>query len=90
MSDQFYDPLYYNYEGTMLELYKTSADNNNVKFCRKYDLRQINIEESIGEMTDSQYIQYQLDNLREDRSQNQRFRRTRNMSGLKSMLGLSF
>lgn len=89
MSDEFYDHLYYNYEGTMLELYKTSADNNKVKeyFVEKYD-PQTNkyIQESIGEMTDSQYIQYQLDNLREAQSvkiaRDLEEQRKQNMSGL--------
>ena len=72
LSDQFYDPAYYNYESMMLELYKSSADNE-VKTPRTQEF--LNTEtgkwevQDLGEMTDAQYIQYQLDRSYEIRAE---------------------
>lgn len=68
-SDEFYDPLYYNYESNMLELYKSSADNNDENaqeyFEETFDaVTNKYVEQSIGKMTEAQYIQYQLDKVR--------------------------
>lgn len=64
LSKNFYDPAYYNYESMMLELYKGTADNTK-KTQRTQEVFDSAsgqwIEQDLGEMTDQQYIQYQLD-----------------------------
>jgi len=71
MSDQFYDPQYYSYERNMLELSKvfadaTSLDDREDGSSREY-FEQVfdyekneRVEQSIGKMTDRQYIDYTL------------------------------
>ncbi|MBR5199808.1 MAG: hypothetical protein IKW20_08315 [Bacteroidales bacterium] len=64
LSKQFYDPQYYNYESMMLELYKPFADGTK-KTPRTRDVYdQVSekwVTEDLGEMSDREYIQYQLD-----------------------------
>lgn len=67
LSTQFYDPQYYDYETMMLELYKPMADatNGEEQFQTIYDpVSGEQIEESLGEMSDQAYIQYQIDQMR--------------------------
>ena len=64
LSKTFYDPSYYNYESMMLELYKPFADATNVKERERevWDYAaQAYTKESIGEMSEQEYIQYQID-----------------------------
>ena len=71
LSEQFYDPQYYDYEAMMLEMYKPFADATNLeeRFTEVYDpASQKWVEESLGEMSDQQYIQYQLNQTREARA----------------------
>ena len=71
MSRAYYDPTYYNYESMMLELYKPLADNENTieRKHEVYDARtQGYIEESLGEMSDQAYIQYQINQAHEIRA----------------------
>ena len=63
LSKEFYDPQYYNYESMMLELYKPFADatNKEERVHQVFDqATQSWVEESLGEMSDQEYIQYQL------------------------------
>lgn len=65
LSDNFYNNQYYNFERNMLELYKPLADNNQEnkteRFREEWDFyREKNTEVSLGEMTDREYIDYQL------------------------------
>ena len=67
LSDQFYDSQYYDYETMMLEMYKPMASTTNIeeRFHVVYDpVSGKPIEESLGEMSDQAYIQYQLDQMR--------------------------
>lgn len=71
LSEQFYDPQYYDYEAMMLEMYKplANAANKEERFTEIYDpVSQRWTEESLGEMSDQQYIQYQLDQTRQIRA----------------------
>lgn len=71
LSKQFYDPQYYDYEAMMLEMYKpfANAANKEERFTEIYDpVSQKWTEESLGEMSDQQYIQYQLDQTRQIRA----------------------
>ncbi len=71
MSDRFYDPQYYNYETMMLELYKPLADDEKLKeqFHEVFDpVTQKYVKESLGKMSDRQYIQYQIDRANEIRT----------------------
>lgn len=66
LSDKFYDPHYYDYETMMLELYKpfASATNSDERFKTVYDpVTNKMVEQSLGDMSDRQYIQYQLDEM---------------------------
>jgi hypothetical protein len=63
LSKEFYDPQYYNYESMMLELYKPFADATNKEERVHQVFNQATqswVEESLGEMSDQEYIQYQL------------------------------
>lgn len=65
LSVQFYDPEYYNYESMMLELSLPFLDNTEVttveRFTQVFDaLSNSWIDESLGEMSDQQYVQYQI------------------------------
>ena len=71
LSEQFYDPQYYDYEAMMLEMYKPFADATNLeeRFTETYDYAtQKWVETSLGEMSDQEYIQYQLNQTREARA----------------------
>ena len=66
MSLEYYDPAYYDYESRMLELYKGQADDTTKteRFTEIYDVNKNEwVKQSLGEMTEKQYIQYQLDNV---------------------------
>lgn len=68
LSPQFYDPQYYDYETMMLELYQPFAPTDDKKTYYKdvYDPGTDEWkQEAIGEMNSSEYIQYQLDQIRE-------------------------
>lgn len=65
LGEKFYDTNYYDYETRMLELYKKMADttNSEERFKEVYDANTDSfVKESIGNMSDYAYIQYQLDN----------------------------
>ena len=71
LSEQFYDPQYYDYEAMMLEMYRPFADatNKEERFTESYDYTtQKWVETSLGEMSDQEYIQYQLNQTREARA----------------------
>ena len=62
-SDMFYDPSYYNYESNILELYSPFADTKNKEERFREVLDPVTnkyIKESLGEMTEQEYIQYQI------------------------------
>lgn len=64
LSEQFYDPKYRSYESAILELYKGLADNENKEeqFIEEFDPTTGEWNEvSIGEMTERERIQYDLD-----------------------------
>ena len=66
MSLEYYNPAYYDYESMMLELYKGQADDTkkSERFTEIYDVTKNEwVKQSLGEMTEKQYIQYQLDNV---------------------------
>lgn len=63
LSQGFYDPAYYDYERMMLELYKPLADNTKKeeRFGKEYDIvTNTWVDKSIGEMTEQEFIQYQI------------------------------
>lgn len=63
LSEQFYDPQYYDYQTMMLELYKPFADDENLtdRTHEVYDESTGEwVTESIGQMTDRQWIDYQV------------------------------
>lgn len=65
MSDEYYNPLYYDYNAMMMELYKNSADttNNSVeeRFTQVYNPETGQYEtQSVGNMNEQQWIDYQL------------------------------
>lgn len=71
MSQQFYDPGYYDYEAMMLEMYKSTADASNSveRFRDVYDYNKDKwVQESLGEMSDYAYIEYQLDQVHMQRA----------------------
>lgn len=71
LSKEFYDPAYYNYESMLLELYKENADSTTLEGRVKdfYDpTKDQFVQESIGQMSDKDYLQYQLDELRAARN----------------------
>lgn len=64
LSAQFYDPQYYDYENMMLELYIPFADNVNKvsRFEDVYDpVSESWVQNNIGDMTEQEYLRYQLD-----------------------------
>lgn len=67
LSDAFYDPQYYDYETMMLEMYKNIA-NNTTKETRYHDIfdekSQKWMQEKLGDMTDREYIDYELNQAR--------------------------
>lgn len=78
LSDEFYDTAYYDYETNLGELSlslvddtdKTLADRTTMVFdptTGEY------VEQSIGKMTDKQYLEYQLNQARQYRSQEIQF-----------------
>lgn len=70
MSEQFYDSQYYDYETMMLELYKPFADGTNEeeRKIQVYDATQNKyVEQSLGKMSDQQFIEYQLNAVRDNR-----------------------
>lgn len=67
LSDEFYDPEYYDYESMMLELYLPLADKENVEKRTRNVFDQVNhkwVEEDIGEMSDYDYLAQQLEEAR--------------------------
>jgi hypothetical protein len=70
MSKEFYDSQYYDYETMMLELYKplANATNEEERKIQVYDATQNKyVEQSLGKMSDQQFIQYQLNEVRNNR-----------------------
>lgn len=65
LSNQFYDPQYYDYETMMLEMYLPFADATNTDQVRTTEIVDPMtgkiIEQEIGAMSDKAYIQYQLE-----------------------------
>lgn len=71
LSTQFYDPMYYDYESMMLELYKPFANATNEEERKTQVFDQVKgkwVEEGLGKMSDQAYIQYQLNQAREARA----------------------
>ena len=71
LSDQFYDPQYYDYESMMMEMFLPFADNTKVEKYTQDVFDQATgkwVTEDIGEMTQRQYYQYLLSNVREARA----------------------
>lgn len=67
MSSQYYDSQYYDYETMMLELYKpfANATNEEDRKIQVYDAAQNKfVEENLGKMSDQQFIDYQLNQVR--------------------------
>lgn len=68
LSDQFYDPEYYDYESMMLEMYLPFANKANIDKPRTTEVFDPEsgdwIQQEIGTMSDYDWIKYQLDNAR--------------------------
>ena len=68
LSDQFYDPEYYDYESMMLEMYLPFANRANIDEVRTTEVFDPEsgdwIQQEIGTMSDYDWIKYQLDNAR--------------------------
>lgn len=74
LSNEFYNNSYYDYEVNMLEMYSQLADNTEEsleeRFHQVWDhTSQSFVEESLGEMTEKQFIDYQIQNTRAYRSE---------------------
>lgn len=72
LSNEFYDPEYYDYESMMLELYLPLADKENIEKRTRNVFDQVNhkwVEEDIGEMSDYDYLAQQLEEARTIRNQ---------------------
>lgn len=69
LSDQFYDNQYYDYETMMLEMYLPFADKSNTTEVRTTEIfdPMTNewVEQEIGQMSDYDYIKYQIDSARQ-------------------------
>ena len=66
LNDKYYDNMYYDYEAMLVELSLPFMDNTKFSKRTKEVLDPITnkpIQEDIGEMTDYQYAQYQLDQI---------------------------
>ena len=66
LSKEFYDEQYYDYETMMLEMSSSVADNTDAsrqeRFKQQYDVVKNEwLDVSLGEMTDQEYINYQID-----------------------------
>lgn len=68
LSDQFYDPEYYDYESMMLEMYLPFANRANIDEMRTTEVFDPVsgdwIQQEIGAMSDYDYIKYQIDSAR--------------------------
>lgn len=72
LSDQFYDPQYYDYETMMMELFLPFADVSKTEMYTQsvYDPASGDyVDEEIGELTQRQYYEYLLNNVRTLREQ---------------------
>ena len=70
LSEEYYDSQYYDYETMMLELYKplANATNKEERKILVYDATQNKyVEQSLGKMSDQEFIQYQLNEIRKNR-----------------------
>lgn len=69
LSNEFYDPQYYDYETMMLEMYLPFANKTNIdepRTTETFDPATNEwVEQEIGKMSDYDYIQYQLTNARQ-------------------------
>ena len=70
MSDDYYDPLMYNYDTYMAELYRPEVDDTEKtleeRFTQEFDPATNSYKEvSIGKMTDRQYLDYTIEKNRE-------------------------
>jgi hypothetical protein len=66
LNDKYYDPMYYDYEAMLVELSLPFMDNTKFTKRTKEVLDPITnkiIQEDIGEMTDYQFAQYQLEQI---------------------------
>lgn len=72
LSNQFYDDQYYDYETMMLEMYLPFANTDNVDEVRTTEIfdpvKNEWVEQEIGKMSDRDYIQYQINNIRENKA----------------------
>ena len=72
LSDQFYDPQYYDYETMMMELFLPFADASKTEMYTQSVYDPVSggyVDEEIGELTQRQYYEYLLNNVRTLREQ---------------------
>lgn len=72
LSDQFYDPQYYDYETMMMELFLPFADATKTEMYTQSVYDPVSgeyVDEEIGELTQRQYYEYLLNNVRTLREQ---------------------
>lgn len=67
LSAQFYDPMYYDYESMMLELYKPFASATELDTDTAKVVKDLGLESTIT--NDQAYIQYQLEQVRAQRNE---------------------
>ncbi len=67
LSTQFYDPMYYDYESMMLELYKPFASATELDTDTAKVVKDLGLESTIT--NDQAYIQYQLEQVRAQRNE---------------------
>lgn len=67
LSAQFYDPMYYDYESMMLELYKPFASATELDADTAKVVKDLGLESTIT--NDQAYIQYQLEQVRAQRNE---------------------
>lgn len=71
MGKEFYDPQYYDYENMILELSLPVIKDTNKeeRFAEVWDARtQSYVEEKIGDMSDREYVKYQLNQIKDIRT----------------------